>query len=49
MRTWPRSQERTADRTLRRDGTGDDQGANNLVAENGDNLTLETGYFLLWE
>jgi len=49
MRTWPRSQERTADRTLRRDGTGDDQGANNFVAEDGDNLTLETGYFLLWE
>jgi hypothetical protein len=49
MRTWPRSQDRTADRTLRRDGTGDDQPVGNLVAENGDNLALENGYFLLWE
>jgi hypothetical protein len=49
MRTWPRTAERTSDRTLRRDGTGDDAVTGNLVAEDGDNLTLETGYFLLWE
>lgn len=49
MRTRPRSQERTAGRSLRRDGTGDDQPVGNLVAENGDNLALENGYFLLWE
>lgn len=49
MRTWPRTAERTADRTLRRDGTGDDQPVGNLVTETGDNLTLENGDFLLWE
>lgn len=49
MRTWPRSQERTADRTFLRDGTGDDQPVGNLVTEIDENITLENGAFLLWE
>lgn len=49
MRTWPRSQERTTGRAFRRDGTGDDQSARNLVTEIEENITLENGAFLLWE
>lgn len=49
MRTWPRSQERTAGRSIRRDGTGDDQPVGNLVTEIGENIALENGFFLLWE
>jgi hypothetical protein len=49
MRTWPRSKERTTGRSMRRDGTGDDQSAGNLVTEIDENITLEDGAFLLWE
>jgi hypothetical protein len=49
MRTYKRALERTASRTRRRDDSGGDQDADNVLLESNSNVLLEDGTYLLLE
>lgn len=49
MRTYSRTLERSASRTHRRTDPGGDQDVGNVLLEDGFNILLETGAFLLKE